>query len=171
MKKFIWLWWVLPLLTFSQCKFTSNKAIRYNNKVIRYQKNINNEISSFFKVLEKSASSSADSAKVVPAYDALVKKVNNQLDSTRQLKPLEKDSTFKAAAVELFEFYQKIVQEDYARLVPLVMQKTVTQEEQNLIKSTMDRIKNEENKPYQKFKKAQLAFAKKFGFDKQISAQ
>jgi len=171
MKKIIWLWWLIPLLTFSQCKFSANKAIRYNNKIIRYQKNINNEISFFFKVLEKSDSSSTDSAKVVPAYDALVKQVNSQLDSTRQLKPLDKDSTFKLAAVELFEFYQKIVQEDYARLVPLVMQKMVTQEEQDLIKNTMDRIKNEENVPYQKFKKAQLAFAKKFGFDKQIANQ
>ncbi len=171
MKKIIWLWWLVPLLTFSQCKFNSNKAIRYNNKIIRYQKNINNEISSFFDILERSDSSSTDSAKVIPAYDDLVKNVNDQLDSTRQLKPIDKDSTFKVAAVELFEFYQRIVQEEYARLVPLVIQKMVTQEEQDLIKSTMERIKKEESVPYQKFKKAQLTFAKRFGFDKQISGQ
>lgn len=169
MKNIRWFLLLMPILTFSQCgKFSSNKAIQYNNKIIQSQNKINGAISRFFKVLEKSTESKVDSAKVIPAYDDLVLQVNNQLDSTKKLTPIDKDSSFKVAAVELFEFYQKVVQEDYARLIPLVLQKTVTQEEQNLIKKMEDQIKQGEEKPYQKFRKAQLKFAKKHGFDKQL---
>ena len=52
MKNIRWFLILLPTLAFSQCgKFSSNKAIQYNNKIIQSQNKINGAIASFFKVL------------------------------------------------------------------------------------------------------------------------
>lgn len=163
-QKFSWLFVCLSVLLFTQCNLTKTKSIQHNNHIVDFQKNINAEITTFFKLLEKADSSKIDSAKVIPAYDELVKNVKIQIDSARKLKPIDKDSSFKLAAIKLFEFYQKMVEIDYARLVPLVIQPEVTIEEQEVVKSIQVKIKKEEQVPYQNFKKAQQAFAQRHQF-------
>ena len=143
----------------TQCDFKSTRSVEYNNKIISIQKNINTGIDSFFKVL-----GSADSAAIVPAYDTLVKEVNVQINFARSLKPIGKDSSFKTTALELFEVYHRIIEVDYARMVPLLMQSGVTAEEKDLLVEMETKIKKDEKAAYQKFKKAQQVFAKRYGF-------
>lgn len=150
---------VVSTLCFTQCGLKNTRSVEYNNKVITIQKNINAGIDSFFKVLD-----SADSAAIVPAYDTLVKEVNVQINYARSLKPIDKDSSFKTSAMKLFEVYHRIIEVDYARMVPLLMQQNVTQEEKDLLVEMETKIKNDEKDAYKKFKQAQQAFAKRHGF-------
>ncbi|EAY23920.1 LIC11966 family surface protein [Microscilla marina] len=147
----------LTLLT--QCLPKDTRAIEYNNKIVSIQKKINTGLDSFYKTLEK-----GDSAAIVPAYDTLVKTINDQLIEARNLKPLGKDSTFKATALGLFDVYHRIIEVDFARMVPLLMQAEVSEEEKNLLVDMEKKLKKDEKAAYQKFKKAQQAFAKKHNF-------
>ncbi len=147
------------LVLLAQCSPRDTRAVEYNNKIVNIQKNINAGLDSFYKTLEK-----GDSAAIVPAYDTLVQQINDQLVEARKLKPLDKDSTFKTAAMGLFDVYHRIIEVDFARMIPLLMQPAVSKEEKNLLVDMEKKLKTDEKAAYKKFKEAQQAFAKKHEF-------
>jgi hypothetical protein len=149
------------LLTFLLCSFAflssfagNNEAIAYNDKIVSEQNKIGEAILAF-------SGNPNDFS-----LSGIKTQAERSLSVLKEMKPYEGDKKFLSAAKALFKFYGDITENEYKKILQLVVdKKKYTQEEitQKINKLT-ESISKREHPLDKAFQEAQIAFAQKYGF-------
>ena len=156
----------LPLLLFviigaTGCKDkvveTENEAAPYNDAIIMEQRKIADEL-----VDLKEALPTLDSTEILPAYDDLVFQVGQSLQAVEEMGPFEEDTSLQEAAIDLFNYYHNVFEEDYGQVIAILLQdpSEITQNEKDQIDSIAAGIAEKEAIAERQFREVQQRFAR-----------
>ncbi|MFN8284529.1 MAG: hypothetical protein U0U67_15005 [Chitinophagales bacterium] len=128
-------------------------AIEYNDKIVAEQNKIGNQILAF------SEGPSSES------LAGLQKQAKASLAALNEMKPFEKNSDLLNSAKALFQFYIGVTNNEYAKILTMINDTTLTQEELiSKINVVIAAISEKEKVLDANFNAAQVAFANKYGF-------
>lgn len=137
-------------------EFTS--AIEYNDYIITRQKTVVSEISRY----GNAAQVNADSAEII--LDKTVEHIGNMLVEIKGMPAFNGDSSFRDAAIELFNFYKKSFSTDFKEMLNInrkVELDTFDESDIARFKQIEEDISKKENPLDAKLKEMQMQFAKK----------
>jgi hypothetical protein len=99
-------------------------------------------------------------------YEELISCTDSNLYKIKILTPYEDDSTLKLKAFNLLSYYSKIFHHEYKEVVDIFLEGySPSDVEMDRIYSIIQEVKNNETKLNAQLAQAQLAFAKKHGFE------
>lgn len=136
-----------------------NNAVEYNNKIIGYQGEI---IQSMLSMVNEIAP--GNNEKVEAKRQELVKVIDKNIASLTALEAMPDDQGLKAAALELFNFYKSIAENEYKSMIEIVGKENPTAEDSQKILTLQEGINKREAELDEKMAKVQEAFAQKYGF-------
>ncbi len=134
------------------------QAVEFNNKVVEEQ---NKFVTSFLDLSSNSPKYSDEELKV--KFDETLTLAEGNLETIRNLETPENGTEFKKAAEDLFEFYVKILKNDFKEMLELSRKEELTTTERAKILELQTNITNEEAKYDKAFSEAQKTFTEKYG--------
>lgn len=156
--------YILPLFAFSflllqSCATDSQKAIEYNDAIIKEQSKII-ELS-----LDLVESMDTDISKCKEIRLDIVKQCDESLAAIKKLKGFEGSERMKNAAIELFSFYKKIYSNEYKQMFDILDKGVdITEEDLAFIQKMEVDVTKQEEKLDKEFADAQQELATKFNF-------
>lgn len=152
MKKYIFL--LIAFFTINTISATnSQEAIDYNYKIVTEQNKIGNQILAFTEAPSKES------------LAGLQKQAASSLAVLNSMKSFDKNNDLLNAAKDLFKFYVAVTSDEYAKILDLISETKLTQEELiSKINVYVASISEKEKTFDANFGAAQTAFAKKYGF-------
>lgn len=156
--------YILPLFAFSflllqSCATDSQKAIAYNDAIIKEQAKII-ELS-----LDLVETMDTDLAKCKDIRLDIVKQCDESLAVIKKLEGFEGSERMKNAAIELFSFYKNIYSNEYKQMFDILDKgENITEEDLAFIQQMEVDVTKEEEKLDKEFADAQQELATKFNF-------
>lgn len=154
----------LIILMLNMCWFSItaqrvfDDAVEFNDFIMEQQYTVSNAIDNLVDKL------GADSATIWTIYYISLPQVKLANQNVQNLQPFQDDSEFLSAAQALFNYYEQVFENDYAKFINHLLIKDPGANhlaELNLIITT---ISTHEVVYNNNFMTAQMAFADKFGF-------
>lgn len=137
-------------------------AIDYNDYVVDLQSRIIAKMIEF-NLHVSSEEATQNSAKIY--FEDMLKTTKASISELEKLQAWEKDSDLKMAAMTLFRFYEKTIDQDYRRIIQIIYDPIgMTEETQVEFDEILTRITDDEAKIDEQFQTEQTKFAKKNGF-------
>ncbi len=136
--------------------------VDYNDYIIDLQDGIGYSLDYYMLELNDSAATYDDCEF---AREVLVMVIEDAVDSLKRLAPYDGNTDFRDRAVELFNFYYSIVQNEYKQIQDILFLTDYTTEDEMRYNSLVDDIVARETVYDDNFAAAQQAFADKYGFE------
>ncbi|TAL68776.1 MAG: hypothetical protein EPN82_08870 [Bacteroidetes bacterium] len=169
MKKFILIIFIISFLiiSFIACSknvkensVTVRTPLEYLEYIIGEQNKIIPKMLDFNQALE-----SGEEGRIEHMLTLLQKQTESSVDEVMKLKPFEGDKTFKKAALELFEFYQSISNDEFVDMAKIFTKKDkMTQDDFDEITELRRNIIDREKILDQNLSNAQKTFADKYQY-------
>lgn len=136
------------------------RAMDYNDVIVDAQNNIGLELLKFNQGMSKLPEDS-----VRQMRKEIIDVIIASTDTVRQLGEFEGNDEFRAAAIELFDYYREAVMIDYKDVLDLLYAGVVTHERMSKMEDIFAGIAYQQAKLDKKYTDAQARFAEQFGFD------
>jgi len=139
---------------------TFKTAIAYNDYIVEQQTSIGLKILDFNNVVSATVN-----------YDTLMislKEIDKAIDvSLKNLKntvAFEKETELKTAALNLFQFYKRIMSNEYKEMVKIISKGEYSEKDDARMAELLEKVVKDENAFDATFLGAQKKFAEKYGF-------
>lgn len=129
----------------------------YNNTIVGEQSKIVNHMLEMTDQINKSQFKEA-----LVGIDGSIAQCDSSIKKVSELEPYEGDAKFRDAAVDLFKFYKKILDNEYRKMLVVLNKPEITMEDVDQIDKLTGGIEAEETKYDNAMKVAQEEFAKKY---------
>lgn len=157
--KILFLLLLLPVVGFTQ-KITD--PVVYNDKIVDYQNDI------ITAMLELSGSVGSDGYTLEMCEEIRLKtlKIANQsIAGVNKMQAFNGNDDLRKAALQLFQFYERIISNDYKDVMEIVYKEDVSDEDIARLEELSVKVTEDETALDLVFEEAQIAFAEKNGFD------
>ncbi|MCC6702840.1 MAG: hypothetical protein IT221_15015 [Fluviicola sp.] len=155
---FTFLLFVLPITIGAQ---TFKTATEYNDYIVGLQNRIGEKMISFNTEVS-SVGATFESVNV--ELKALVEETEKVIKEIEKLPAFEKNTSLRNAAKDLFLFYEKTIKEDYTKMINLIYNTDLTEEDLAQLQAILDKVTNDEKVIDERFQSEQQQFAAKYGF-------
>jgi hypothetical protein len=145
---------------FSCSNVSRSVAIDYNNSIIYAQLRIAGAVKELKSTFERK-----DSAEMFTKLKDLRYVCDSVIAVLHKQKSPEGAEEFKRTALELFGFYKRVMEKDYADLLGIILKTGYTDEDEGKINVMNDKIREEEKKLDYALKVAQFNFSKRYEFE------
>ncbi len=141
------------------CGQPTLSATDYNNKIVGEQDKITHTM---LVVVEKI--NSGDYTAALAGLEKSVAQCDSSVNTVGAMEPYEGDVRFRDAALDLFKYYKKALNEDYRGLIEILIKTDgdVTEEDSNRIEVINKDIETQEAKFTKAVNDAQQEFCKKY---------
>lgn len=146
---------VAPASLAQQKKFSN--AVQYNDYIVQQQQNILTVMNAFNETVGKGEKPAIDAARL-----RVVAESRTAAKNVRQMAPFKGQTTFRDAAVSLFDFYVKVTSTTYVEMIDLMFSER--EDRADKINALVANITEDEKKYDEKFLSSQQAFAKAHDF-------
>lgn len=160
MKSFIFTFLVFSSLCQANAQ-TFKTAVEYNDYIVEQQTLIGEKLMTFF---ERFGEEDMSNAVISTILDDLLNTVNDGVLAIKRLPAYEDDTQMRQAALELFQFYSKTIDQDYREMVNLVFGGNLDDATAARFKEIVAKVQAEEVEYDLNFSSAQGAFAEKYDF-------
>ena len=135
-----------------------NAAAAYSDSIIHQQENI----IQYLMVLNKDIAM-LDSVEIIHSYDELRTQTGESLQQVEDMEPFKGDNSLRSAALDLFQFYHDIFNNEYEEIIGILLkgQDSITEADLAVIDSVSTTIEVREKQFDEKFKQVHEDFAKK----------
>lgn len=163
MKRFIQVMTLfVGVVFFVSCGPSASDAVKLNSEIVADQKTLLDKETLLFDVITNS--SNTDSIK--NAYLSYTQFINNSLKKYNDKKPFDKKDTFRKATIDLFTTYKKTADKEFKIIVDVLCKnESLTNDDKDNIKKSLDVINEAESKAVDQFLAAQKAFAEEYSID------
>lgn len=150
----------LLLLFLNGCE--SKDPSVYNDAIITEQEMVTK---SMLQLMETFPSDSSELME--GAYLRLVEQVSMSIDSIKSMGDFEGDTHFRDTAIELFEFYDKVIENEMREMLTILQKgkDNITPEDVERLTELQQQMSKEEQIHDLEFSNAQKEFADKFGLE------
>lgn len=138
------------------------EANAYNDYIVDLQNQIGERMLAFNEAVSMS---DATRESVQPDYDTLLLVTKNCIAKLKKLPAYEGNVSLRNTAQQLFEFYQKTIEQDYKEMVDLIFGSTLDEAALARLTVIMEKITADEKVYDENFAKEQQAFATKYNFE------
>jgi uncharacterized protein YaaQ len=136
-------------------------AVAYNNFIVAEQVKTGKMIQEF----NNTFSNSTDSTVIHKARIAIINQADSSVKQVKNMQPFKGDTALKKVSLTLFNFYAGAAANEYARLIRLYFNTTLSNEEKRKqLEAILKTITETEAVLDKNFSEAQKAFAAKHGF-------
>lgn len=134
-------------------------ATDYNNKIVGEQDKITHTM---LAVVEKI--NAGDYTAALAGLEKSVSQCDSSVQTVTAMQPYEGDAHFRDAALDLFKYYKKALNEDYRHLIEILIKNDgdITEEDSNKIEVINKDIETQEAKYVKAVNDAQQEFCKKY---------
>lgn len=162
MKRFLSIFGIIAVIfLFAACKKQSPK--QYNDEIITEQLKIVQKIKALSNAINDYNILPADVAieNMNKAYDSLIFQIDTSTKFVKAMKPFKKDETLKNAALDLFNSYRDVTENNYKKVIELYKLPTnlFTEKESKELDSLKNDASEKINNAFEKFYKVQKKFA------------
>lgn len=140
-------------------------AIEYNDFIVDQQTEIGMKILDFNKVV----STTINYDTLMMALKEIDRTIDKSIKNLKGLTPFEKETEMKTAALNLFQFYKRIMGNEYKEMIKILSKGTYTDEDNTRMAEILDKVVKDENAFDETYQNAQKKFASKYGFSLQES--
>lgn len=161
MKRYNLIFGLIVMMFFAACSGKDEKAGRYNDEIISYQESIVSALDMFDSLL-RDTNSTED--RLEYAYARLQSSVKLGILALDSIGPFQKDPSLQLAARDLFRDYEKMIDQDYKKLleVKLLPQDQITNVIADTTYSIQQRIHTTSKVSQSRFIGLQAEFGKKY---------
>ncbi len=144
------------------CKPTVEQAIKYNDDIISKNDSIAVKLGLLTDAYDKMIPEQMDKA-----YDEALKSTKAGIEFLNKLEPFDKDTSFKAGALNLFKTYQSVLENEHKRLIELskLPESKYGDNEVAEYAKLRDQANSKTDQEINKLTEIQEKFSKKFKFD------
>ncbi len=137
------------------------KAIDFNNEIVREQQEFSQD---FLALNEKIGDGTSSKEEAEVEYEEVLSGAQDALASVNNLDPVGNGEELKSVAVEIFEFYTGMLEDEYRELLDLFYKEDFTEADLTRINELQESIGAQEEPLDEKFQAAQEAYAEDNGF-------
>ncbi|MCD2426123.1 hypothetical protein LQ567_25285 [Niabella pedocola] len=155
MRKFFF--FLMSTLVFISCGSNQQQAVEYNNQLVKIQQEVAQEAQKFGQLTQTS-----DSAQAYRTLADLTTYVNDETNKATAVQFKGDDFGMKAALLDGFRFFKKVLNEDFKKLLELRFTHTPPADATQQLQQILTNIQKEGQDIDKKFIDAQQQFAKKY---------
>lgn len=156
MKKLIYIP-VLAVIFLFSCKPSQKEAVAYNNEMVGIQQDVSSETLKLSNQI-----GTADSSAAYALLDKLSSGLAEQKKKVDALSFKGDDKGMKNALLDAFKYFDKVFHEDYKKILDIRFTKPLPENAQAQIMDIVNKITKEGTGIDEKFKQAQMSFAKDY---------
>lgn len=151
---------ILAVTLFScKSKPTPQEAVAYNDKVVDIHTKAINSLDDITTAFDGSA------ADLQAAHKGAIDKAAQAIDGIKKLGPLEADKTaFYDAAVSYLTMHKQVLESEYKKVIEILSKEETADEDFTAVENLMKEAEDKYAKGDEDFEKAQVSFAKEYGF-------
>lgn len=151
---------LIAVILFScKTKPTPQEAVTYNDKVVDIHTNAINSLDDITTAFDGTA------ADLQTAHKSAVEKAGHALDGIKKLGPFEAEKpAFYDAAVKYLTMHKQVLELEYKQVVDILSKEEVGDEDFTTVENLMKEAEGKYAKGDEEFEKAQIEFAKEYGF-------
>ena len=140
-------------------KPTPNEAVTYNDKVVDIHTKAITSLDEITSAFDKSA------ADMQNAHKSALGKATKALEDLKKLGPLEAENTaFYDAAVKYLTMHKNVLENEYKAMVDVLSKEEPADDDFTAVENKMKEAEDKYAKGDEEFEKAQITFAKEYGF-------
>jgi hypothetical protein len=142
------------------CKPSRQEAVEYSDRIINQQKAVHQKELQMLEALE-------DSTAVQGAYEAYMRQVRTAIDSVQKLEAFDGQTSFKDAALALFNTYRVAGETQYREVVKLMKKSDaqLTLEDKERASELLQDVREKLNSEVADLDSAQDHFAKQYNIE------
>lgn len=140
-------------------------AISYNDYIVEQQTAIGLKILDFNKVVNVTVNYDT----LMMALKEIDKTIDKSLKNLKNTIAFEKETELKTSALNLFQFYKRIMNNEYKEMIKILSKGEYSEEDSAKMSEILDKVVKDENAFDATFLDAQKKFAEKYGFTLQES--
>lgn len=150
------------VVVFVSCGPSASDAVKLNSEIVSDQKTLLDKETLLFDVITNS--NNTDSIK--NSYLSYTQFINNTLKKYTDKKPFDKKDTFRKATIDLFTSYKGTADKEFKTIVDILCKsESLTNDDKDNIKKSLDIINETESKAVDQFLAAQKTFAEEYSID------
>lgn len=161
MKTILFLLLIIPNALWSQ---TTDEAVAYNDKLIAEQDKIGYVMLDLMNSLGQETSTYENSENL---RLELIKTINQSLKAVNKMGSFGGSSELKNATVSLFEYYKRVVENEYKEMLTILYKDELTEDDNARLEELLEQVTAEEAKYDDAFQAAQQKFALKYNIELQ----
>jgi hypothetical protein len=136
-------------------------AVDYNDFIVEQQNAIGSAIINFNTIF---GDENLNEEMALAGHGELLSVIQQSIDAMEVLEAFEGNTELRNSALELFRFYDRIVQKQYLDMLYIMLKVEITSDDEELMGDLLRSITDEEAGFDLRFQAAQNAFAEKYNF-------
>lgn len=145
---------------------TFTDAVAYNDYIVEQQNLVGADI---LILIDKFNEVDMTKEAILPTLEKLLGTAKSALTSVKKITPYEGDTQLKLAAVNLFQFYVRIIDNDYRTMIELLYGGEMTDDISSRLNTIVQKVQEDEAVIDENFATAQAAFAEKYNIELQTN--
>jgi hypothetical protein len=153
---------IIMAVAFFSCKTkpTPQEAVSYNDKVVEIHTRAINSLEDITNAFDKTP------ADLQAAHKGAIDQAAQAIEGIKKLGPIEGGNTgFYDAAISYLTMHKQVLETDYKKIVELMSKEEASDEDIDEVEKLMTETESKYAKGDEDFEKAQIAFAKEYGFE------